>query len=122
MQSNTANVPPMYVLKAVLIWMIIYIPNGHLLHADFAFKGLNTLNLLFIVAMLLVMFSGPKTKTPAPLKPQLYLFFAVLTWGFLVGQMYDSSTWLEDATELKNAVFYILLFFLFYTAVHDFKT
>ena len=61
-------------------------------------------------------------QTPTPLKGRFLLFFALLLWAYCIGQAYDSSEWVIDLTELKNNLFYMLLFFLFYAAVSDVKT
>lgn len=119
---KATDLQPMRPLKTLLICMIVYIPNQALFRTDFTVKGFNTVNLLFVLTLILVMSASAKVRTPPPLKPQLYFFFLTLTWGFLIGQAYDSSAWLEDLTELKNSIFYMLLFLLVYNSVHDIKT
>jgi len=113
-------------LKAILGFMILYVPYE--LHfqkyvpLDIGVKGLNLFNLLFLLAWAGMTFAGIKAKTPAPLKGRFLFFFIVMCIAFLIGQAYDSSTALDDLTVLKNVIFYMLLYFLFYHAVQDVKT
>ena len=108
-------------LKYLLMFAIFYIPNQRMF-PDFSLTGLNITNLLFAAILILVMKNKVKAQTRAPLKKQFVFFFLVLTWGFLIGQVYDASTTLADFQVLKNALLYMLLFFLAYYAVQDKRT
>jgi hypothetical protein len=108
-------------LKYLLMFTIFYIPNQRMF-PDFSLTGLNITNLLFAAILILIMRSKVKAQSRAPLKKQFVFFFLVLTWGFLIGQVYDASTTLADFQVLKNAMLYMLLYFLAYYSVHDKKT
>ncbi len=108
-------------LKYLLMFTIFYIPNQRMF-PDFSLTGLNITNLLFVTLLILVMRGKIKAQSRAPLKKQFVFFFIVLTWGFLIGQIHDASTIFSDFQVLKNALLYMLLFFLFYYAVRDKKT
>jgi hypothetical protein len=108
-------------LKYLLMFTIFYIPNQRMF-PDFSLTGLNITNLLFAAILLLILRNKSKAQTRAPLKKQFVFFFLVLTWGFLIGQVYDATTTLADFQALKNALLYMLLFFLAYYAVQDKKT
>ena len=119
--SQTAVQSTPRLLKLLLVVSIFYIPNQSKF-PDFSVTGLNITNLLAIAILFLILSSKVKAKTPAPLKGQFIFFFLVLTWGFLIGQVYDSSTLFADLQVLKNSIQYMLLFFLAYYAIQDTKT
>ncbi len=116
------------ILNAILALMIIYIPYQRHFPVVIEVKGLNLINLMFLVALIFVWRTKPITQTqvtapmPTPLKWQFTLFIACLIFSFTIGQFYDSSTFADDLTALKTTVFYLLLYFLFYHAVRDLKT
>ena len=120
------------VLNAVLALMIIYIPYQRHFPIVIDLKGLNLLNLLFIVALVIMWWRKHATPEnsaltkirplPTPLKWQFSFFIVCLVVSFIVGQFYNSATFADDATYLKTTVFYPLLYFLFYHAVGDHKT
>lgn len=112
----------MTALRLLLASMIVYLPNQQLFRIEFTVKGLNVINVLFLLALMLMVAVKAKSRTPAPLKGAFYFFFAVLVWAFLMGVMHDSSEWVNDLTVLKNSIFYMLLFFLFYHGANDMKS
>lgn len=111
-----------WTLRLLLAAIIVYLPNQQLFRVEFAVKGLNIINMMFLLAVMLVWALKTRAPTPAPLKGTFYFFFAVLVWAFLVGVASDASEWVNDLTVLKNSIFYMLLFFLFYHAACDMKT
>lgn len=112
----------MNVLRLLLAALIIYVPNQALFKIEFTIKGLNVINVMFLLCLLLMMVLKVRARTPVPLKGVFYFFFAMLVWGFLAGVAQDSSEWVNDLTMLKNSIFYMLLYFLFYHAVQDQRT
>ena len=106
--------------------MIVYIPYEKHFPVTIDVKGLNLINLLFLVALLLIWLRKPSSPTPVqlrtPLKWQFSFFIACIMLAFIIGEAYDSSTFLDDLTALKTNVFYVLLYFLFYHAVRDQKS
>lgn len=110
-------------LKWLLAATIFYIPNqSHF--PDFSLVAVNITNLLFVALLLLLLAYRDKAQPPdpAPLKGAFVFFFAVMTWGFVIGQVYDASTTLADLAVLKNIIVYMLFFFIAYHAVRDDKT
>ena len=112
----------MFILRLLLIGIIVYLPNAQLFNVEFTVKGLNIINAMFLLALLTMLAMGLKAKTPPPLKGVFGFFFAMLLYAFLVGVLQDASQIAEDLTVLKNSVFYMLLFFLFYHAARDLRT
>jgi O-antigen ligase len=110
------------VLRLLLIGMIIYIPNQTLFHFEFPIKGLNVINVLFLVTLYLLGRRDIHAKSSPPLKGPIFFMFAVLTFSFLIGQFYDASVAMDDFTALKTLIFYILLYFLYFRAIQDEKT
>ena len=119
--SQTALQSTPAILKLLLVATIFYIPNqAHF--PDFSIKGLNLTNLLFLAILLLILSNKNKAQDRAPLKKEFIFFFLVLTWGFVIGQVYDTSTTLVDLQSLKNDITYMLFYFLAYYAARDTKT
>ncbi len=112
----------MTILRLVLAALLIYLPNQQLFKLEFTVKGLNVLNMLFLLAVALMVALRVRAPDPAPLRRAFFFFFAVLVWGFAAGLMHDPSEWVNDLTALKNSIFYMLLFFLFYHASQDERT
>lgn len=115
--------PSQLLLLVLLSGLLIYLPNQVLLRIDTGLRGLNVANVMFLVTLGLVLLLKVEPERRAtPLKVPLMFFFAALTWGLLIALSGDSSAWVEDVTVYKNAVFYPLLFFLYFHAVQDLKT
>lgn len=109
-------------LLALMIAMIVYIPNQTQLPIEFSIKGLNITNLLFLGIFFTVSFKNVHSKTSPPLKGAFFFFFFVLTQACLMGWVYDAALWIDDFTVLKNMILLMLLYFLFYRSVQDLKT
>ncbi|WP_082568768.1 O-antigen ligase [Rhizobacter sp. Root1221] len=109
-------------LQMLLVGMIVYIPNQTQFPVEFSIKGLNIVNVMFLWTWFLLAKRQIHTPTPAPLRGGFYFTFFVLALSFLIGQMYDASLLMEDVTALKNMIFFMLLYFLYYRAVQDVKT
>lgn len=105
--------------------MIVWVPNQLHLPADLGLKGLNAINLLFL-SILLVMLGQQRDpdriSLPTPMKGVFIAYFVMLVWAFLIGQVYDASQIIFDLTALKNSIFFMSLYFVFFHAVRDAKT
>ena len=108
-------------LKYLLVATVFYIPNQRMF-PDFSITGLNITNLLFLALLFLILRRRDVAPPTPPLKKQFIVYFAVLSWGFLIGQLYDGSKMFADLQVLKNAVLYMLLYFLAYYGACDRKT
>ncbi len=112
-------------LTLLLAAMIVWVPNQLHLPADLGLKGLNSINLLFL-SILSVMYLRPKDALqpppPTPLKRIFIAYFAMLCWAFAIGQVYDRSLMMLDLTALKNSIFFMSLYFVFFHAVRDVQT
>ncbi len=104
-----------------LAFTIFYIPNQSRI-PDIPVPGLNITNLLFLVLFFLVLRNRETDAIKTPLKINFIFYFLVLSWGLLIGQVYDGSTFLTDFQAYKNIVLYMLLFFVAYRGVRDVKT
>ncbi|MCM2326653.1 MAG: O-antigen ligase family protein [Lysobacter sp.] len=115
----------MSALNVALAAVILYMPYQQHYGVVLDLKGLNLMNLLFVGLLVVVLVramglpAGAAVRTPTPLKGRFVLFFVALAVAFLVAQAGDSTHFLEELTHLKNAVFYMLFFFLYYHAVRD---
>jgi hypothetical protein len=109
-------------LLALLLFTPFYVVNQLHFPFEFTIKGLNVFNVLFFSILFILMAKGIKSDSPAPLKGPFYFLLFMLAWGFIVGVADDPSAWVADLTEFKTAIFYILLYFLYFRAVQDEKT
>lgn len=112
----------MNALGALLAFIVVYMPYQTHYEVVLPVKGLNLMNLLFLVTLAAVLLRRERAKEAAPLKWRFILVMAALAWGFVIGQVYDDSQLAEDFTALKEGIFYLLFYFLFYHAVRDLRT
>ncbi len=105
-----------------LAFIIVYLPFVRHFPIVFEVKGLNVMNLLFFAVVIVVLMRSHRTETPAPLKAHFVFFIIALCLSFVIGQLYDSSTFADDVTALKTNVFYMLFYFAFYHAIKDVAT
>jgi O-antigen ligase len=112
----------LFMLRFVLVGIIFYGTYQTHFNVDLGIKGLNPITILFVLAVWLTASLKQKAATPTPLKGAFYAFFLALVWSFLIGQLRDSSTMLDDLTVVKNVVFAMLLYFVAYHASGDRRT
>lgn len=112
----------MFLAKALLCFLILYIPYQLHLPTELGLKGLNVFNVLFIIAWLLTMAAPKSPDTHAPLKGRFTAFFLALITAYFFGILSDGSTIVDDLTVLKNSIFYMMLFFLYHQAVNSLAT
>jgi len=107
----------------ILALLILYLPNQLHFPQSLGLPGLNLLNVLFIFALLIHIRSKDRKKKviPAPLKSNFIYFFIILFVAFLVAQMNEVQSIVNDVIQLKTAIFYMLFYFLFYHALNDKK-
>lgn len=108
-------------LKYLLAFTIFYIPNQRIF-PDFSITGINITNILFVALLVLILGRRHVAPPSPPLKKLFIGYFVVLLWGFLIGQIYDASRMFDDLQVLKNAVLYMLLYFVAYYGACDRKT
>ncbi len=118
----------MRVLKVLLAVIVFWLVNQIHLPSTFGIRGLNSMNLLVIAAVMLILFVERKPvvaglgKLEMPLKWPILFFFFTLGYALIIGLLYDRTYLIEDFTVFKTGVFYIGLYFVFYFAVQDVKT
>lgn len=111
--------------ELLLAFIVVYMPYQTHYSLVLPVKGLNIMNMLFLVALAAVLLGGRSRRAPGaataptPLKGAFLLVFAALAFAFLVAVLRDSSSLADDLTGFKNNVFYMLFYFLFYHAVRD---
>jgi O-antigen ligase len=125
LQEAAPRPPRFLTLRASLVAIVLFMPN--MLRFPFTpLPGLNLLNILFIVA--LVMFVRAKRQFPdpsvrAPIRGYIWFFWIVSTIAMLNAWVLgDLPASFEDVVFLKNHIFYMLLYFLYFHAVRDRKT
>lgn len=116
----------MLLLRAMLVGLVLYIPYQQyfvaLGDAGIGPRGVNVMNIMFISIVGMLLLLGIRARTPAPLRGSFIFLFCTLVWGYFIGQTYDSSSWIADLTVLKNALLFMLLYFVYYHAVRDVAT
>lgn len=123
--SNTAlsHARSFDTLKIAMLAMIFYLPNQAQFGLEFSLRGLNVVNIIFLIIFFALRRSAiAPAGSPTPLKGVFAFFFISLLWAFAMGLVNDPSEWVNDLTILKNAVFYMLLYFLFFHSVDDIRT
>lgn len=110
------------ILRGFLALLIFWVIEQLHLPADLGLKGLNSLNLLVLACVMVLLGQRFPKSEPTPIRWAFLLFFCMLTWGFIVGQMRDGSLMLEDLTALKNGIFFVSLYFIFFHAARDERT
>ncbi|HXY05928.1 MAG TPA: O-antigen ligase family protein [Burkholderiaceae bacterium] len=112
----------MRILNALLLVLIVYATYESHYSVDLGLKGLNVVNLMFVAAVAMLVAKGIHAETPAPAKGYFIFLFVMLGLAFVVGEMRDTTTLVDDLTGLKNSIFYMLFYFVFYHAARDLKT
>lgn len=104
--------------------MILWVPNQLHLPSDLGIKGLNSINLLFLAIIAFVYHRNKRLppSEPTPMKGVFIAYFCMLIWGFLAGQLSDRSLMMDDLTALKNSIFFMSLYFVFFHGARDEKT
>lgn len=110
------------VLLLLLLALVFYLPNHAQLRIETGIRGLNTANILCLLALFALWMRPAAPSEPPPLKVPVMLFVAALSWGLALALVRDRTAWVEDVTVFKNAVFYILLYFLYFYAARDVQT
>lgn len=103
-------------LYLLLALAIVLLPNALHVSFDTGIPGINFSNLLFLVLLVVLLFSSGNaeaSRRPARLAAPLVALFVMLTVGYLMAGPSELSDPLTDATRLKNAIFYPLLYFVF---------
>lgn len=112
-------------LNIALAAVIVYMPFQQHYGVVLDIKGLNLMNLLFIGLLVAVLATaggrgeGPGRPAPTPLRGRFLLFFVALAVAFLLAQLGGGGDLMNGLTQLKNAVFYMLFYFLYFHAVRD---
>lgn len=112
----------MTLLKVLLVALVVYVPNQLHFPSDLGIKGLNVFNLLLLLTWACMLVGGAGAGRPAPLRWRIASFGALLVLAFFIGQRHPTAVFMDDLTELKTALSYILLYFVFYHAVDGVKT
>ena len=112
----------MRILNALLLVMIVYATYESHYSLDLGLKGLNLVNLMFVAVVAMLIAKRVHADTPAPAKGYFIFLFVMLALAFLVGEIRDTTTFVDDLSSLKNSIFYMLFYFVFYHAARDLKT
>lgn len=112
----------MTLLRLLLVALVVYVPNELHFPSDLGIRGLNVFNLLLLATLACMLAVGARAGSPTPLRGRIGFFCGLLVVAFLIGQRHPAAVFVDDLTELKTALSYILLYFIFYHAVEDAKT
>ena len=111
-------------LRLLLAVPILFMPNMLHFAFDTGVPGLNIANIVFLLVVGVLVISGRKNKPDekwGQLTPPLFFLYAVLLIGFVLAQVTSPTSFMEDFTYLKNAIFYTLLYFVYRHCGQDLK-
>ena len=107
----------------VLAAVVVYLPYQTHFTVEIPLKGLNIVNLLFLLVLAMVLLrKGPKETHPTPLKGRFVFLFAMMALSFVLGEMNYTAFIEDDVTMLKNNIFFMLFYFLYFHAVRELRT
>jgi O-antigen ligase len=106
-------------LKALLIGLIVYIPNQLHFPSDLGVKGLNVFNVLLLISWGAMVVHRKGQWDRVPLRGRIYLYYAALTLALLIGLAANSEYLVDDLTHFKTAITYSLLYLVFFHTVDD---
>jgi len=110
-------------LKVLLFGLLGFVVNQIHFNLNLGVPGLVPVNILFLLVLLAMRGKPDPVGHVEPiLKPALLFFFAVITFGFIVGQARVIKDFVEDATLYKNALFFPLFYFVYLYCKQDEKT
>jgi len=112
----------LFYLRLLLGALAFYTVYQNYFPIEFTIPGLNIFNCMFLGVLFIAMYKGIHSKESPPAKGAFTFLFVMVTWGFLVGVIDDSTTAMADLVEFKTSLFYILMYYLYYRAVQDIKT
>lgn len=112
----------MLLLRLLLSALAFYVVYQNHFAIEFTVKGLNIFNVLFFGVLAVVMAKDIHSEEKAPAAGAFKFLMIMFCWGYVIGLLDDGSTWVQDLVELKNGIFYLLLYFLYYRAVQDRQT
>ena len=110
-------------LGLLLAALVVYTVNQLHFPSDLGLPGLNVVNLMFAVALGLLLLRGrvqplPPTRLGTPLR----LYFLMLALGTGIAMSLRPADPMADFTYLKTLLFYPLYYFLFYYAIDNLAT
>jgi O-antigen ligase len=109
-------------LTVLLFVQLLHVVNQVHFPWETGIPGIAPTNLIFLL-VLLAMRGRQETVQARPiLQNALLYFYGALVFAFLWAQVRSSGDFLEDATYLKNALFFPLFYFLFFKCKQDEKT
>jgi O-Antigen ligase len=109
------------VLIVLLAILVFYLPNQAQFPVETGLRGLNVVNVLFILAFSAMLLCQWPRSEPMPLKWPLWGLGLALTFAVMVALVGDATAWVEDVTVYKNTLFYPMLFVLYFFAVRDMR-
>ena len=104
-------------MRLLLAIAIVLLPNALHVSWDSVVPGLNFSNLLFLVLLAGLLVShrdtSPLINRPGVLTAPLMALFVALIIGFFIARARQDADLIVDLTDLKNALLYPLLYFVF---------
>lgn len=104
-------------LLALLVVIVLYIPYAARLPDTLGPPGVNVLTVFFVAALCMRLGQKDPVKRHAPYKRRFVFFIACLVFSWLIATLRGDGDVLEDLTYLKNYIFYLFLFFLYFHSV-----
>ncbi len=106
-------------LKLLLFALILYTPNQIHFPTSLGLPGVNVLNMICLVVWLGHLRTGRSNAVKPTLRPLFFSLFAVISYAFLITQLTMADDFLEDLMVYKTAIFYPLIYFIFFYVVRS---
>ncbi len=111
----------MNLLLFLLGVLVLYVPNQIHFPSSLGVPGLNVLNVLVLLTFFVYKIKTSEKVEVMPLKgPMIFLFIMVL-YAFVIANIRKPLSFIDDIIYVKTAIFYPLLFFLFYSGLRTIK-
>lgn len=104
-------------LKWGMAVLAVYTVNMLHLPSSLGVPGLNVLNLICIVILIMHSMSKRSSEPLPPLARRIFLLLFMIVYAFLIAQITLPANLLLDITLMKASLFYPLYFFMFYYIV-----
>lgn len=111
--------PRLTPLQWMLVLMALYIPYQSYLDIGTGIPAVNLLNLGFVAALFLILSDPKRERQNAPLKIGISLYICTITAALLHSIVRGDHPLMLDITYYKTALFYPLLFFLYFHGAKD---
>lgn len=111
----------MNLLLLLLGILVLYVPNQIHFPSSLGVPGLNVLNILVLLTFIVYKVKIKEKVEVMPMKGPLIFLFIMVIYAFVMANVRLPLSLIDDIIYVKTAIFYPLLFFLFYSGLRTIK-